>query len=421
MKNGHLPKKDIIIYVGTRKLVALIGDIRDGDPHVTGHATLANPDGFRRGLVTNLERAAYSLESLLDSLSQSKENPNEKIDIEGSVSVVVGNSRLKTYSFSSSKYFSNLRKTVSSQDVRSVVDQTRSVATLPLSEVILQSMPVSFVVNDLEDVSNPIGLEAQRLGVSMKMFTMEFQEFKNISRAFNAADIEVQGFYPKMLTVSQSVLTDDEKNDGVLLVDIAADATYLSLWKNRELIQTRVLDLGGHLLSEAIAQKWQIDSLDADKIKEQYGSLDKSLQFGDELVPLTASNGKKGHPINRHSFHESFLELGKNWLQQILSETERFLRDERMFHPHHVFTGGATGLDGFLEFLHSEFELDGRMGRARQIDAPSELLINPSNVAALGLFNWLSSQSNQNSRLYEPHGAFQRSFAVARDWFTSNF
>ncbi len=412
---------EIVIYVGTRKLAALTGHTREGDPHVTGYVTQNNPEGFRNGLVSNLERAACALESLLEALRLKLGNGSEEYVLEGNVSVVLGNSRLKTYSYSSSKYFQNLRRTVSSNDIRAVIDQTRSVATLPLSEVILQSMPVSFVVNDLNDVSNPIGLEAQRLGVTMQMFTMDFQEFKNISKAFHAADIDVQGYFPKMLPVSEAVLTQEEKEEGALLVDIAADSTFLSLWRRGEMVNTRVLDGGGFQLTESLMRKWQLDAQEADKIKEQYGALDQSLQFGDELIPISTVNGKKTQPISRKDFHEAFLEEVHQWLQPILSQTEVFLNEERVLRPRYIFTGGAISLDGFLEFVKARFDLEGRIGRARSMDAPNELLVNPSYTASLGMYSWLAATARQNASLYEPRGVMERSVAVARDWLATYF
>ena len=189
---------EVVIYLGTQKAVAVEALLGHGEPRVLRHAVEKNPDGFDKGMVTNLEKAATTLEKLLAKLAPER---NEEF----TPFVVLGNSKLKTYTFSSSQYYQGFQRVVSSQEIRSVVAQTRSVATLPLSEFVLQAIPDSFIVNDLEGVTNPQGLEAHRLGVRLKIYTMNFQEFKNIGRAFEAAEINIKGFFPKFLTVSEAV------------------------------------------------------------------------------------------------------------------------------------------------------------------------------------------------------------------------
>jgi cell division protein FtsA len=413
---------EIVFYVGTRKLVALAGVMRDGEPHVIGQAIRVNPEGFKNGLVTNLERASHSLESLLHilfSVSGRSANPLPSEEIEATV--VLGNPKLKTMTFSSAQYFQGVQRIISSHDVRSVVDQTRNVAMLPLSESVLQAVPVSFLVNDLQDVSNPIGLEAKRLGVCLKIFTMDFQDFRNVAKAFEAADIDVKGYYPKMLTASEAVLSEEEKEEGALLTDIAGGTATLILWKNGELVDTLVLDLGGRYLSSQLANLWEIDLQDAEKVKELYGSLEKNPQFQEELIPMVDRNGKKAPTVSRRIFQEKFLELAKSWMEQILSRADAFSHDAKVFHPHCVFTGGGTCMDGFLEFLHREFSRDSRLGLTRRVDAANELLVDPSLTGALGMFAWMAYGASEKARLLAPQSLFQKTFFVARDWFSSYF
>ncbi len=402
----------IVFYVGTRKLVVMAGILRDGEPRISGRATVLSPEGFKEGFVANLERASHSLETAMKSL-----NPPP----EAAAYVVLGNAKLKTFTFSSSQYFQEVRRVISSQDIASVMDQTRSVATLPLSEMVLQALPVSFLVNDLQDVSNPLGLEAQRLGVCLKLFTMDAQEFKNIARTFETLEIEVKGYFPKILTASEAVLTHQEKGEGTLLIDIAGEATFLTLWHKGEMVNSRVIPFGGRYLTSQLANLWEIDLGDAEKVKEQFGTLEPHLQFKEELIPLVDRNGKKGQQISRQKFHEKFLGLAKNWLEQILKEADQFTRDEKVFHPHYVFTGGGTSGDGFLEFLQQSFSREARIGLTRKMDIANQLLVDPSLTSALGMYSWLAYSGSEKARLVEPQSFFQKTFSSARDWLASYF
>ncbi len=402
----------IVFYVGTRKLVAMAGVLRDGDPRITGRTTMLNPEGFKDGLVANLERASNSLEKALKSL-----NPPAEV----TAYVVLGNTKLKTFTFSSSQYFQDATRVISSQDIVSVIDQTKSVATLPLAETVLQTLPVSFLVNDLQDVSNPLGLEAQRIGVCLKLFTMDAQNFKNMTRAFETLEIEVKDYFPKMLTASEAILTDQEKVEGVLLIDIAGEATFLTLWYKGEMVETRVVPVGGRHLSSQLANLWEIDLADAEKVKEQYGSLEPDLQFKEELIPLVDRSGKKGQQISRQKFHEKFLELSKKWLEKILAEADQLAREQKVFHPHCVFTGGGISPDGFLEFLQHDFSRDGRIGLTRKLDIPNQLQVDPSLTSALGMYSWLSYSGSKKARLIAPQSFFGKTVSSARDWFSTYF
>ncbi len=402
----------IVFYVGTRKLVAMAGVLRDGEPRITGRTTMLYPEGFKEGLVANLERASNSLEKALKSL-----NP----PAEAAAYVVLGNAKLKTFTFSSSQYFQDATRVIASQDIVSVIDQTKSVATLPLAEIVLQTMPVSFLVNDLQDVSNPIGLEAQRLGVCLKLFTMDAQDFKNITRAFETLEIEIKDYFPKMLTASEAVLTDQEKAEGSLLIDIAGEATFLTLWYKGEIVQTRLAPYGGRYLSSQLANLWEIDLADAEKVKEQYGSLEPDLKFKEELIPLVDRNGKKGQQISRQKFHEKYLDLAKKWLEKILVEADHLARDEKVFHPHCIFTGGGSSPDGFLEFLQHNFSREGRIGLIRKMDIPNQLQVDPSLTSALGMYSWLSYSGSEKARLVAPQSFFGKTLSSARGWLSTYF
>lgn len=405
----------VTIYVGSHKLVALEGSVENGDSLILRYASFKNPEGFSGGLVSNLEKAAESLENLMDQLDEAWRARDLQCF------VVLGNRKLKTYEFSSSQYYQGLQRTLSPQEIRAVVNQTRSVATLPLSEFILQAIPESFLVNDTNNIRNPLGLEAYRLGVALKLFTMGFQDFKNLSRVFEAAELEVAGYFPKMLTVSESVLSEEEKEEGVLLIDVADDGVYLVLWRKGHLLNTRVLEMGGRFLSQQIAGQWGIELGDAQKVKERYGSLNSNQDFEEELIPLVERNGKGNCQVRRRDFHAKFLEQAGQWLTELLRQCDLFLAENRSAYPHYVFSGGGVALDGFLEFFQRHSNKEARIGLPRKIEAATELLVDPSMNGALGMYRWLSLHMPDQDKFFAPQGFFQKTLVSAREWFSAYF
>ncbi len=411
----------LVFYLGSRKLVVLAGEIQNGGVRVLASSADETGEGFHNGFVTHVDKAAARISSVFEKLKKSREGAFLR-DLDGlEVYVVLGNTKLTTHTFSSSLYFQGGKKTISYLDVRLVTDQTRSVATLPLSETILQSLPAAFLVDDLDQIQDPVGLEAERLGVTLKIFTMESHEFKNISKAFEAAEIEVQGFFPRTLAVSEAVLSEREKQEGTLLLDVGSDGVYLSLWRSGMIAGTRVLELGIRRLSQEITNAWQISPQDAERVFDSYGSLMSQPQFGEELIPLIIRDSQEKKQIERQNFHEHFLKTAKEWVAQILSDADSFVREYGVFHPHYVFSGSGTYLEGFLEFLNREFATDARLGLVRSIDAAPELKTNPAIAAALGGLQWVSRLELQKRLYFAPRGILEKTLMGAKDWLANYF
>lgn len=405
----------VVVYVGTRKLVVMLGDTGGSNPKVLRFEEVLAPEGFDKGLVCNLENASASVEKLMGALLP----PESWGQIP--VYVVLGNSRFKMHRFSSCEYYAPERRTISSHEVQSVVQQTRSVATLPLTESILQAIPESFLVNDMPAVRNPIGLEAERLGVSLQIYTMEFQAFRNIAKIFETMDIEVEGYFPKALPLSEAVLSDAEKQEGSMILDIAADATQLVLWKNGLLAGVRTLPTGGYYLTQCLAQDWNIEERDAEKVKEKFATLDAQEQQSEELVPLVMRNEKIQQSVPRREFLEKFFKHAQVWMTKILESVDAFTQDEKVRYPHIFFTGGAVAVDGFLEWVQREFSREGRLGSTRQVEAPQELIRDPSMAPALGMFRWIMTYKRSQEALFTPRGLIAKTAAAARAWFTNYF
>lgn len=410
----------IVIYVGPDVLTGIRAKII-GELTVLQAVRQASPEGFLDGFVVNLERAAASITQLFEGLNPSPAQELKRTKSRYPVYVVLGNSKLRTFTYSSSLYFHGSRKSIQPHDVRAVIEQTRSVATLPLSEHILQTYPVSFMVNDMDGVSDPIGLEASRLGVNLKIFTIQYDQFKSLSRAFEHADVEPLFFYSKILTLSQSALSEQEREEGTILVDVNQDSANFILWNKGELVYSGLSGFGDRFVIDQIAKQWNIDVKDAKKVKERYGSLDSSLNFGEELIPLIIKDQGEKCPIRRQEFHEKFLEFSRGWLEGLTKDLEAFGKEWKCYHPNYVFCGNGALVDGFLETLSSHFGINGRVAVSRGVEASQEILMDRSYAPALGLLPWLRGKGESTESLLAPQGLIHKTFAEAKSWFAQYF
>ena len=292
---------------------------------------------------------------------------------------------------------------------------------LLLTEAILQAVPESFLSMICRPFVISVGLEAERLGVTLQLYTMEFQSFRNIMKVFEAIDVDVQGFFPKTLTIPEAVLTDAEKQEGVLVIDVADDATQFMLWKNGYLADIRSFDHGGHYLTECIARDYHIEERDADKVKSKFATLDEGDRLSEELVPLVTRNEKVQQSVRRRELVDHFFLHAKTWMNGILEDSGKFIQDEKVRHPHIIFTGGSVMIDGFLEWLQKEFGVEARLGVTRQVEAAQEIMRDPSLTPVTGMLRWIKTAKRENEALFTSRSLLTRLAAAIRRWFSDYF
>ena len=407
--------KILILYVGTRRLAGVVAEPTPEASRILRFTQIEHPAGFQKGEVVQLDKAMQSLEEILKRLELGEEV--SKVPTYGLLSHVP----LKMSRFSSSIYYGGYPRPITPQEIRRVVDQTKSVAPLPLEDWVLQLVPESFWVNDLKGVSNPLGLDAQRLAVTLQIFTTAYGSFRNLSRLFESLELNVQGFFPKTLVLPDGVLMPAEKEGEALILDISEDVTHLVLTQEGRIVQTRSLDLGSQLLTRRVAETWKLGVRDAEVLKERFGSFEENPQFGEELIPLVERNGHKNHQIKRAEFHEAFLGFGEEFFSRLKEEMTHFLSQENAAFPHFVVTGGSVKLDGFLDFLSRCFSTQVRLGTPRLTEGAAEFLMDPGWAGVAGLLRWLERGEDFKLPLQAKENLLERTFGQVKDWLAAYF
>ncbi len=405
-------KRDHIVYlayIGTTKLAFLKANLKSQDrvEVLALSARLAN--GFERGIVKDLAQATQTLSETISDVM----GPEEKVSTP--CRLVVSNTYLKNYTFQSSVYFQGNPHLLTLKDVRAAIAQTRSVATIPLQEVIVQAVPQEFLVNDLMGVQNPIGLEASRLGVTLRLLTLDFLVYNNLLRVFEQCDLEVSNVIPSVLSAAHCVLTPLEKQTGVILVVIGGTATHFACYKNSVLIETRSVPIGGDRITEVIEKNLNIEHLDAQRIKESFGSAASKVEFQEELIPVPDSNGRKKYPIKRSEF-EAQMSSGLNSFFSEIRKEIKALQERYAPVNQVVFTGGGARLDGFLDVVRDTISPSSRIGAPQGIFGPEALIKDPAFSGALGGINFSGRVSEQGLAATDRQNWISRTVEAARNW-----
>src|SRR3989338_7385896 len=398
-----------LAYIGTTKIAFLKAYVRHQNQIEVAALSARLADGFEGGIVKDLAQASQMLNQAVADIIP----PAEKSII--LCRLVVSNVYLKHYTFQSSVYFHGNPHPIGLRDVRAAIAQTRSVATIPLQEVIVQAVPQEFLVNDLEGVQNPIGLEASRLGVTLRLLTLDFLVYNNLLRVFERCDLEVTDIVPNVLAASHSVLTPSEKQTGVILVTLGGAVTHFACFKNSVLLETRSIAMGADCITKVIEKNLNIEHLDAQRLKESFGSAKPKAEFHDELIPIPESNGKKKYTIRRREF-ESQMSSGLNLFFGELQREIRALEGQYSPLNHVVFTGGGSSLDGLLDVARELISPTARIGVVQNILGPEALIKDPAFSGALGGISFTSKVSDQGLPSPGHPNWVTRTVDAAKNW-----
>ena len=407
-----MPKQDhhiYLAYIGTTKVAFLKAKAKPQDQIEILALSARLAHGFERGIVKDLAQASQTLSDAVKDVV----GPDEKIITP--CRLVVSNTYLKNYTFQSSVYFQGNPHLLTLKDVRAAVAQTRSVATIPLQEVIVQAVPQEFLVNDMMGVQNPIGLEASRLGVTLRLLTLDFLVYNNLLRVFERCDFEVSDVIPSVLSAAHCILTPLEKQTGVILAVIGGTATHFACYKNSVLVETRSIPVGGDRITEVIEKNLNIEHIDAQRIKESFGSAVSKSEFQEELIPVPDSNGRKKYPIKRSALEHQMNSGVNAFFSEIRSEIKTL---QERYAPLNqiVFSGGGACLDGFLDVARDSISPQSRIGIAQGISGPEALITDPAFASVLGGIGFSSRVSEQGLATPSRQNWVSRTVDIARNW-----
>jgi cell division protein FtsA len=403
-----------ILYFGTTKLVALRGSMTSEGVARVDAFCRCPAHGFSQGTVSDLDKAGEQLHVLLRNFLPKDETTKPRF------SVILATPSLRGYFFNSSVYFGDYPKVIQQSDIQRVIAQTRTVATIPLDEMIIHAVPQEYIVNDLGGIKNPLGMEGRRLGVTLLLFSVKMSVLKNLNKILEKNDLAVDRFVPKAMASSLACLKEDERKDGVTLMDVGGYTTDVVYFKNGDLLTVRTLECGAEEITSALVEKWSIPSREARRLKEKFGSC-RIDQAGDELIPIKDLSGNVRTHISRLELCETIREATTKLLHRIQPVMEEIRSDYKQI-ASVVVTGGGALLDGFAELVQENWQFPVRMGLVQKIQGPQEVLLGSAQYsAALGLLSDEYRKRDEEQRVLSAKGFISKTLLQAREWIEEYF
>jgi cell division protein FtsA len=363
--------------VGTSKITAIVGEATDeGGLDIIGIG-LADSKGIRRGVVVNLEAAVDSIKKAIDEAELTA-----GVDID-SVHLALSGAHVKAFNSRGVVAVAGKNREITREDVRRAIDAAKAVA-LPSGREILHVLPQDFVVDEQEGIGAPVGLTGARLEVNVHIITGSQTATQNLVACVNRAGVEVQDTVIGQLAASETVLTSDEKELGVAVVDIGGGTADLAIFERGSLWHTAVIAVGGDHFTNDIAVGLRTPIPDAEKVKRRAGCALSSMVEEDETIEVASVGGRRPRVMARRILSDILQPRAEEMFHLIWDEISK-AGYEKSLNSGLVLTGGGAQLEGMSEIAEQIFDLPIRRGVPVGVGGLADHVSNPAFATAVGL------------------------------------
>ncbi len=369
-------KKDIVVGldIGTTKVSVVVGELKDGKISIIGLGVYPSK-GLRKGVIVNID-------TTVESISKATEEAKYMAGVDFSSAVVgIGGSHIK--GDNSNGVIAIKGKEVKEEDVTRVIEAAGAVA-IPMDREILHIIPQEFVVDKQDGIKNPIGMYGIRLEAKVHIITGSVTASQNLLKCTRRAGIEVSQIVLQQLASSEAVLTPEEMELGVALVDIGGGTSDIAVYVNNSIRFTSILPFGGNHITNDIAIVLRTPSEHAERLKKEHGCASSSLVSKDEYVEVPGVGGREPRKIQR--------KLLADIIEARVEEILEFIKTELIKSGLYdllgsgvVLTGGTSLLPGIQEVAERIFELPARIGRPVGVSGLSDIVNSPSYSVPVGL------------------------------------
>ena len=395
--------------IGTSNVAAIVGEITpDGTIDVIGIGTNSSR-GLKKGVVVNLESTVHSIQRAVE---EAELMAGCQIH-----SVFVGIAGSHISSLNSSGVVGIKESEVIPSDIERVIDAARAVV-IPADQKILHIMPQEFIIDGQEGIKEPVGMAGIRLEAKVHIVTGAVSAAQNIIKCVRRCGLEVGDIILEQLASSSSVLTDDEKELGVCLVDIGGGTTDIAVFCDGFIRHTAVIPIAGDQVTNDIAVALRTPTQHADEIKLKYACALTQLVQEDEMIDVPSIGDRPARKISRGNLAE-IIEPRYEELMMLVQAELRRSGYEDIVAAGIVLTGGSAKVEGLVELAEEVFHMPVRLGYPQYVSGLSEVVRNPIYATSVGLL--LFGQQNSVASGGEVKNGFEAMWEKMKSWFQGNF
>jgi cell division protein FtsA len=396
--------------IGTSKVVVIVGEVRpDGTIDVVGLGSQPSR-GLKKGVVVNIESTVQSIQRAVD---EAERMAGCRIH-----SVYTGISGSHIRGLNSHGVTAIKNQEVAPEDVERVIEAARVVA-IPADQQILHILPQEFIIDSQEGIQDPVGMSGVRLEARAHIVTGAVSAAQNIVKCVQRCGLEVDDIILQQLASSRAVLTQDERELGVCLLDIGGGTTDLAVFTHGAISHTAVIPIAGDQVTNDIAVAFRTPTQSAEEIKIRHACCLKQLARPAERIDVASVGDRAARSLSRYELaevveprYEEFFEMAQAQLQRSGFES--------LIAAGVVLTGGGSRMEGVVELAEDILHMPVRLGLPHDVTGLQDVVRNPLYSTAVGLLLF----GNEN-RPVKP-GPVSRAgrkglWARMKNWFQGNF
>jgi len=397
--------------IGTSKVVAIVGEVNDENQiEIIGIGSHPSR-GLKKGVVVNIESTVQSIQRAIE---EAELMAGCQIH---AVHAGIAGSHVK--SLNSHGIVAIKDKEVMPTDVDRVIDAARAVA-IPADQRILHILPQEFIIDEQEGVREPVGMSGVRLEAKVHLVTGAVSAAQNIVKCVRRCGLEVDDIILEQLASSQSVLTEDEKELGVCLVDIGGGTTDLAVFTEGAIRHTAVIPIAGDQVTNDIAVALRTPTQHAEEIKVKYACALRQLANPDDTIEVPSVGDRPPRRLSR----QTLAEVVEPRYEELLTLVQAELRRsgfEDLVAAGIVLTGGSAKMEGVIDLAEEVFHMPVRLGVPQGVSGLVDVVRNPIYATGVGLLLFAHQCRGSGGVDIRHEGGFNGVMRRMKSWFQGNF
>ena len=410
MSNANKNRIIVGLDIGTSKVVAIVGEINpEGRLEIIGLGSHGSK-GLKKGVVVNIESTVQSIQRTIE---EAELMAGCQIQ-----SVYAGIAGSHIRSMGSHGIVAIRDREVFQPDIDRVIDAAQAVA-IPADQKILHILPQEFIIDTQEGVKEPLGMSGVRLEAKVHLVTCAVNAAQNIEKCIKQCGLGVDDIILEQLASSYSVLTEDEKDLGVCMVDIGGGTSDIAIYTEGAIKHTAVIPIAGDQVTNDIAMALRTPTQNAEEIKIKYACALGSLAGENETIKVPSVGEREDRSLSRQALAEVVEPRYEELFTLIQAELRRS-GFEDLIPAGIVLTGGASKMEGVVELAEEIFHMPVSIGKPKNVSGLADIVRNPIYATAVGLLQYGAAQGDRAGRPAAAEAAGDSMWSKVKQWLLGN-
>jgi len=410
MSNANKNRIIVGLDIGTSKVVAIVGEINpEGRLEIIGLGSHGSK-GLKKGVVVNIESTVQSIQRAIE---EAELMAGCQIQ-----SVYAGIAGSHIRSMGSHGIVAIRDREVFQPDIDRVIDAAQAVA-IPADQKILHILPQEFIIDTQEGVKEPLGMSGVRLEAKVHLVTCAVNAAQNIEKCIKQCGLGVDDIILEQLASSYSVLTEDEKDLGVCMVDIGGGTSDIAIYTEGAIKHTAVIPIAGDQVTNDIAMALRTPTQNAEEIKIKYACALGSLAGENETIKVPSVGEREDRSLSRQALAEVVEPRYEELFTLIQAELRRS-GFEDLIPAGIVLTGGASKMEGVVELAEEIFHMPVSIGKPKNVSGLADIVRNPIYATAVGLLQYGAAQGDRAGRPASAEAAGDSIWSKVKQWLLGN-